>query len=134
MNKSTIFVGIDISKDVFDIYDTKDGHFQFSNDEKGFKLFIKQLTSAHWCVMEVTGCYHQQLAIALFENGLQVSVINPLIIKHFIQMKLKRVKTDKSDSKMICRYAEEQALDLWSPEPDYIVECKTLQDVDPPLF
>ncbi len=44
-------------------------------------------------------------------------------------MKLNQVKTDRSDAKMICRYGEEQALDLWSPEPDYIVECKTLQGV-----
>ncbi len=129
MNKSTIFVGIDISKDVFDVYDSEDGHFQFTNDEKGFKLFRKELTSAHCCVMEATGCYHQRLAIALFEKGIRVSVINPLIIKRFIQMKLNQVKTDKSDSKMICRYGEEQALDLWSPEPDYIVQCKTLQGV-----
>lgn len=129
MNKSTIFVGIDISKDVFDVYDSEVGHFQFSNDEKGFKLFAKQLTSNHWCVMEATGCYHQRLAIDLFEKRLRVSVINPLIIKRFIQMKLNQVKTDKSDAKMICRYGEEQSLDLWSPEPDYIVECKTLQGV-----
>lgn len=129
MNKSTIFVGIDISKDTFDVYDSERGHFQFSNDLKGFKLFIKQLTSAHWCVMEATGCYHQQLAIKLFEKGFRVSVINPLIIKRFMQMKLSRVKTDKSDAKMICSYGEEQALDLWTPEPDYIVECKTLQGV-----
>ncbi|WP_427622671.1 IS110 family transposase [Pseudomonas hunanensis] len=129
MNKSTIFVGIDISKDVFDVYDSKSGHFQYSNDEKGFKLFKKSITIDHWCVMEATGCYHQQLAIYLFDNGLRVSVINPLIIKRFIQMKLNQVKTDKSDAKMICRYGEEQAPDLWSPEPGYIVESKTLQGV-----
>ena len=129
MNKSTIFVGIDISKDVFDVYDSKSGHYQYSNDEKGFKLFKKSITIEHWCVMEATGCYHQQLAIYLFDNGLRVSVINPLIIKRFIQMKLNRVKTDKSDAKMICRYGEEQALDLWSPEPGYILESKTLQGV-----
>lgn len=129
MNKSTIFVGIDISKDVFDVYDSKSGHYQYSNDEKGFKLFKKSITIDHWCVMEATGCYHQQLAIYLFDNALCVSVINPLIIKRFIQMKLNQVKTDKSDAKMICRYGEEQALDLWSPEPGYIVESKTLQGV-----
>lgn len=129
MNKSTIFVGIDISKDVFDIYDSRAGHFQFRNDEKGFKMFSKQLTSEHWCVMEATGCYHQQLAISLFDRGIRVSVINPLVIKRFIQMKLNQVKTDKSDSKMICHYGKEQSLELWSPEPDYIVQCKTLQGV-----
>jgi transposase len=76
MNKSTIFVGIDISKDVFDVYDSEQGYFQFSNNEKGFKSFMKGLTPSHWCVMEATGCYHQQLAITLFENDLNVSVKN----------------------------------------------------------
>ncbi len=114
MNKSAIFVGIDISKDTFDVYDSEQGHFQFNTDANGFKLFRKQLTSDHWCVMEATGCYDQRLAITLFEKGLRISVINPLIIKRFMQIKLSRLKTDKSDAKMICRYGEEQALDLWS--------------------
>ncbi len=34
-----------------------------------------------------------------------VSVINPLSIKRFIQMRLAKIKTDKSDSKAICDYA-----------------------------
>ncbi len=34
-----------------------------------------------------------------------VSVVNPLSIKRFIQMKLAKVKTDKSDAKAICDYA-----------------------------
>ena len=44
-------------------------------------------------------------------------------------MKMNRVKTDRSDAKMICSYASEQTLGLWSPEPDYINECKVLQTV-----
>lgn len=127
MNKSTIFVGIDISKDTFDIYDAMDGHFQFKNDMKGFALFKKRLSSVHWCVMEATGSYHQCLAIYLYEQGIRVTVMNPLVIKRFIQMKLNQVKTDKSDAKMICHYGEEQSLTLWSPEQAYIVECKRFQ-------
>ncbi len=129
MNKSTIFVGMDISKDVFDIYDSVTGHFQFTNDKKGFRSFAKLLSKDHWCVMEATGCYHQQLALHLFDKGIKVTVMNPLIIKRYIQMKMNRVKTDRSDAKMICSYASEQTLGLWSPEPDYINECKVLQTV-----
>ncbi|MET6990815.1 hypothetical protein [Sediminicola arcticus] len=77
MNKSTIFIDIDISKDTFDIYDAMDGHFQFKNDMKGFTLFKKRLSSVHWCVMEATGSYHQCLAIYLYEQGIQVKVMNP---------------------------------------------------------
>ncbi len=127
MNKSTIFVGIDISKDTFDIHDGVEGHFQFRNDLKGFALFAKRLKPGHWCVMEATGCYHQRLAIYLYEMGVHVTVVNPLVIKRFIQMKLNHVKTDRSDAMMICRYGQEQPLALWSPEASYIVDCKRLQ-------
>lgn len=37
MNKSTKFYGIDISKDVFDVTDQSEVHYQFSNDYRGFK-------------------------------------------------------------------------------------------------
>ena len=93
MNKSTIFIGIDISKDVFDVYDPINGHCQFTNNVKGFRSFLKALGTDHWCVMEATGCYHQQLALFLFDKAIRVTVMNPLVIKHFIQMKLNQVKT-----------------------------------------
>ena len=129
MNKSTIFIGIDISKDVFDVYDPIQGHNQFSNDVKGFKSFIKTLGADHWCVMEATGCYHKQLAMFLYDKTIRVTVMNPLVIKRFIQMKLNRVKTDKSDAKMICHYGQEQQMDLWSPSPEYVEDCKQLQTI-----
>jgi len=129
MNKSTIFIGIDISKDTFDIYDPIQGHNQFSNDAKGFRSFFKTLGTDYWCVMEATGCYHQQLALFLYDKSIRVTVMNPLVIKRFIQMKLNRVKTDKSDAKMICLYGQEQKMDLWSPSPEYVEDCKQLQTI-----
>jgi len=127
MDKSTIFVGIDISKDTIDIYDAFNGHLQIENNSKGFSKFGKILSADHWCVMEATGCYHQRLAIYLYERGIRLSVVNPLVIKRYVQMKLKHVKTDRSDALMICGYASEQPLAQWSPEDPYIVECKRYQ-------
>jgi len=51
--------------------------------------------------MEATGYYHYRLAQFLHKNGVLVSVVNPLSVKRFIQMKLAKVKTDKSDAKSI---------------------------------
>ena len=129
MNKSTNFIGIDISKDVFDIYDPIQGHFQYANNVKGFRFFLKTLGEDHWCVMEATGCYHQQLALFLYDKSIRVTIMNPLVIKRFIQMKLNQVKTDKSDAKMICHYGQEQKMDLWHPSPEYVEECKQLQTI-----
>ena len=76
--------------------------------------------------MEATGCYHHKLAMFLYEKGIIVSVVNPLVIKRFIQMKLRRLKTDKSDAFMIYSYASEQSVEEWQPEKAYIERGKEL--------
>ncbi len=105
MNKYTETFGIDISKDVFDCYGSIQGHLQFKNTEKGFNKFLQLLSKDSLVVMEVTGYYHYRLAQFLHHKNKNVSVVNPLSVKRFIQMKLAKVKTDKSDSKAICAYA-----------------------------
>lgn len=126
MNKSTLFFGIDISKDRFDVYSDKTGYNSYSNTKDGFKAFLKVLNRTSHCVMEATGCYHHKLAMFLYEKGIIVSVVNPLVIKRFIQMKLRRLKTDKSDAFMIYSYASEQAVEEWQPEKEYIERGKEL--------
>jgi transposase len=73
--------------------------------------------------MEATGYYHYKLAYFLLESEVLVSVENPLSVKRFIQMKLSKIKTDKSDSKMICKYAEKVDLRLWEGESKQQQEC-----------
>ena len=126
MNKSTLFFGIDISKDRFDVYGDPLGHRSYPNTREGFSSFLKVLDRSSHCVMEATGCYHHKLSMFLHEKNIVLSVINPVVIKRFIQMKLKRVKTDKSDAFMIYNYAQEQVLEPWRPEPAYIVRSKEL--------
>jgi transposase len=126
MNKNTLIFGIDISKDVFDVYNESFGHKRYSNNEKQIKSFISALPEGAHCVMEATGCYHYRLAMLLHDKSIGVSVINPLVIKRFIQMKLKRVKTDKSDALMIYNYGCNQELDYWQPEAKYIEQGREL--------
>ncbi|SRX54525.1 hypothetical protein AEQU1_01536 [Aequorivita sp. CIP111184] len=45
---------------------------------------------------------------------LVVTVVNPLSVKRFIQMKLAKVKTEKSDVKAICEYALINEVSLYS--------------------
>ena len=113
MDKSTKFLGIDISKDVFDVMDMRDQHFIFQNSSKGFKEFKKVLATDSVCVMEATGYYYLKLAYFLLENKIKVSIVNPLSIKRFVQMKLSKIKTDKADAKMIRLYAQNNELRLW---------------------
>jgi transposase len=126
MNKYTETFGIDISKDVFDVYGSKSGHNQFKNDFQGFKDFSKTLPSNALVVMEATGYYHYRLAQFLYKNRHIVSVVNPLSVKRFIQMKLAKVKTDKSDAKAICEYGITQEFPLYNALTDTQSECLQL--------
>ncbi|EAQ48826.1 IS110 family RNA-guided transposase [Leeuwenhoekiella blandensis] len=113
MSKYSETYGVDISKDVFDVANTTGFYRQYPNTVAGFKKFIKELEKSAIVVMEATGYYHYCLAQFLFESGQPVSVVNPLSVKRFIQMRLSKVKTDKSDAKAICDYA------LINPVPLY---------------
>ncbi len=123
INKDIKYFGIDISHLVFDVTDSDGNYYQFKNNGAGFKKFTKLLNSNCHCVMEATGYYHYQLAYHLLESGIRVSVENPLAVKRFIQMKLSKIKTDKSDSKLICDYANQVDLKLWQGSSKVEMEC-----------
>ena len=126
MDKKVEIIGIDVSKSSLDVFSLSKGHDCFTNDKKGFKLLLSKYDKLGIFVMEATGCYHHLLAVHLYELGVSVSVVNPLVIKRFIQMKLQKLKTDKNDSKMICMYGREQVLEAWNPPPVYISKCKSM--------
>ena len=126
MNKYKETFGVDISKDVFDVVDSGDIHHQFSNTSKGFVSFLKSIAVGSLVVMEATGYYHYRLAQFLFKNGITVSVVNPLSVKRFIQMKLAKVKTDKSDAKAICAYGKVNEVPLYNALTESQAECLQL--------
>ena len=123
MNKDIKYFGIDISHLVFDVTDSQGNYYQFKNSISGFKKFVKLLSINSHCVMEATGYDHYQLAYYLLECGMKVSVENPLTVKRFIQMKLSKIKTDKSDSKLICEYGKQVELKLWKGTSKHQTEC-----------
>lgn len=126
MNKYKEIFGVDISKDVFDVYGSKKGHNQFKNNASGFRSFLKILPKESLVIMEATGYYHYRLAQFLYKEKQVVSVVNPLSVKRFIQMKLAKVKTDKSDSKAICEYGKINAVPLYTALTDVQSECLQL--------
>lgn len=123
MSKYSEIYGVDISKDFFDIANKKGKHQQFSNSMEGFKQFSRLLTKSTLVVMESTGYYHYCLAQYLEDKDYIVSVVNPLSVKRFIQMKLSKVKTDKSDAKAICEYACVNEVPLYTGSNQNQAEC-----------
>lgn len=124
------FIGIDISKASFDVsYQKSSGdfyHSQFSNDLKGFRVFIKQLSKQDHCVMEASGPYYLSLAYFLSEQQIKVSVVNPLQIKHFVRMRMIKAKTDKKDAQMIALYGQLERPEPWKPDQMKIIQVQQI--------
>ena len=84
-----MIIGIDVSKASFDCDWMTDGkaiHQVFNYTEAGIDELLTLTTEDAHYVMEATGVYHTRLALQLHEAGRQVSVVNPLVIKRFIQI------------------------------------------------
>ncbi len=126
MNTYADYLGIDISKQTFDVVNKAGKHWQYANTTKGFTQFKRSIKDDVICVMEATGIYHLELAKYLHSNKVTLSVVNPLQVKRFSQMTLQRNKTDKADAKMISGYAQNQETALWKPAPDVIERGKDI--------
>jgi transposase len=118
-----IFVGIDIAARTFDMVIRKAGKAtrvkSFEQTPEGHALAIKQLAALkpERIVMEATGVYYLDLAVALEHAGLPVCVINPKSFRHFAELKLVSSKTDGIDSALLAEYGERMEPPLWrAPE------------------
>lgn len=70
-------------------------------------------------VMEATGIYHEQAAMALADAGVIVSIINPAQVKDFGRGLAVRTKTDGMDSFVLARYGALLKPAVWvSPAPE----------------
>lgn len=122
-----MIIGIDVSKASFDgAWDDagQRGHQSFAYTDAGIAALLAATPEAAHYVMEATGIYHSRLALALYEAGRQVTVLNPLVVKRYAQMQLSRVKSDKADAELLRRYGEQQPLTPWAPESETIVELQ----------
>ena len=129
MQTQTNYTGIDISKAFFDVAIPQEGkyrHFKFSNDEAGFKALVKALPEQAHLVMEASGPYYLRLACFLCQRSIVLSVINPLVIRRFSQMRMSRAKTDKKDAVMIAEYGKTEKPGSWKAPEQHVI---TLQQM-----
>lgn len=126
-------LGVDISKRKFDVALVKEGQWAsatFSNDRQGFhklrRWLKKRKVKNVWACLEATGRYGEELVQALYENGHQVSIVNPVQIKKYAESRLQRNKTDKLDAKLIADYCLRQEPPLWTPLPIEQLELKAM--------
>jgi transposase len=133
----THILGIDISKDKFDVClqtnATPEAAGQpavFDNTPAGFKKLQRwlrqhQATHCHAC-LEATSRYGDALALFLFERQHTVSIVNPRRIRHYADSLLVRTQHDALDAGIIARFCATQRPAAWQPAPP---ERRQLQDL-----
>ena len=108
-----IGVGIDVAKSksmvaiLSDVGEIIKNPFEIANTESGLEYLcsvIGEFTDEVYCVVESTSVYHFPIVSYLQENDIFVSVVNPLIIKKYASMDIRKVKTDKMDSLKLASY------------------------------
>ncbi|NRT35886.1 transposase [Clostridium beijerinckii] len=113
-----ISVGIDVSKEKSTVCILKPygeivrSPYEITHTESQIAelvSMIKCLDDEVRIVMEATGNYHLPVLSFLKEHGIFVAVINPLIMKKYASIILRKGKTDKLDSIKIANYG----LDNW---------------------
>jgi transposase len=127
-------LGIDISKAKFDVallvYGKVKKSRVFENNLVGFKALslwlVKQDITHLQACMEATGTYGDELATYLYDQGFEVSVVNPAQIKSFSGAQLNRAKTDKADAKLIAQFCASMHPAAWMPPPVHVRELQAL--------
>jgi transposase len=130
-------VGIDISKENFDVAYIESGKMKtrkYAYTASDIKKFISFMDTSSHCVMESTGVYHLRLSHALYEAGIPVSVVNPLSVKRFIQSKMQRTKTDKSDAVMLVEYGSIMEPEQWQPDEAHYTQAQQLLNIQSQLI
>lgn len=115
------FIGIDVAKDKLDVVllkNDKSYKKQVDNKQTGFvKLltWINKQSKNPFVCLEATGIYSEGVAEYLARKKIQVSVVNPLQIKHFAKLMLARNKNDSLDARLIALYAQKMSPALFKP-------------------
>lgn len=103
------WTGIDVSKDTLAIYhsDTQTA-YECSNDSAGISQLLEQLSAQSnvAVVCEATGGYEAMMAIALHQQGIRISVVNPRPVRNLAKALSQIAKTDAIDAQLIAKYGE----------------------------
>lgn len=103
-----VYVGIDVAKNTFEVAATGEAQtLSLGNDEAGHAQLCQLLVplSPRLVLLEATGGYEQDLALALSAAGLRVSVINPRQARDFARCMGKLAKTDRIDAQALRGFA-----------------------------
>jgi transposase len=127
-------LGIDVAKLKFNVClireDGRLKHRVFANTASGFTQLAEWLKKNHvaqvHACLEATNTYSEALATYLFDNGQEVSLVNPAATKAYAGAQLSRTKTDRVDAELIARFCLTQKPQLWKPAAAEVRELQAL--------
>lgn len=117
----TTHVGVDIGARTVVMGWRKDDHKQavasYAQTPQGHAQLVRRLVELKpdGVVLEATGVYYLDLAVALFQAGLPVSVINPRSFHHFAKLELSGSKSDPTDAALLAEYSQRMSPAQWMP-------------------
>jgi transposase len=126
-------LGIDVAKATFDVAllcEEKLAQRTFAMDPEGFATLDRWMRQhgveqVHAC-LEATGEYGAALALALYEAGQVVSIVNPARIAAYAKSRLARTKTDKTDAALIAHFCAREQPPIWTPPAVEVQELQAL--------
>lgn len=123
----SFLVGIDVSAETLEVaYRDQRGRIvrqTFENAPARHGALVRHLEkrarkATVRVVLEATGVYHLEAALALDRAGFEVMVVNPRAASHYAKAKLQRSKTDQLDAEMLLAFAGSMSFVRWqAPEP-----------------
>jgi transposase len=122
MNEPRV-VGIDVGKDRLDIAILPAGEvLDLPNDPEGHQRLIERVREGgeiDRIVLEATGGYEREAAVALSDAGLPVVIVNPKQTRDYASATGRLAKTDRIDAIVLAEFAQAiqpEVRDLGTPE------------------
>ncbi len=128
-------VGIDVSAKKLDVAyrNGKRGieRHTFANDSAGHAALVRHLMKRPAgkvirIVLESTGVYGLDLALALDGASLEVMVANPRASANFAKATMQRSKTDRLDCAMLLEFAEQMRFKRWQAPSTVQLQVRTI--------
>ena len=128
-------VGVDVSAKKLDVaYRDKQRRMErqtFDNHSAGHAALVRSLEKRSAgkvirVVLESTGVYGLDLAMALDRAGFEVMVANPRASANFAKATMQRSKTDRLDCAMLLEFAEQMRFRRWTAPAAIHLQIRTI--------
>lgn len=128
MNRTEVYIGIDVSKDWLQVDKFDSRPSEVANNVRAIRALVKRLQGygepAICC--EATGGYERLLVTELLRAGIEVAVANPKRVRDFARSKGILAKTDKIDAHVLSEFGRQNRPRTRGAEPEWLTPLRQL--------